>query len=224
MTRIQELGYDVVTSVTSESECDDLLTALESSMLVRSRAGARHLLSVQAISEMANDCRLTTMASEGLSHAARPFRVTLFDKSAAANWSVVWHQDTALPVRSRVDVPGWGPWSRKAGVLYAHAPAEALSKIVALRLHLDESSLDNGPLRVIPGSHRLGVLEDEEVERLARDHMPVDCVVGRGGIIAMSPLIIHSSPRLRSAAARRVLHIEYASSFEIAPGLELSAA
>ena len=25
--------------------------------------------------------------------------MTLFDKSRAANWSVVWHQDTALPRR-----------------------------------------------------------------------------------------------------------------------------
>lgn len=222
MTGIQELGYDVVRPVLSGVECDDLLAALESSMLVRSRAGARHLLAVRSISEMANDHRLTTLASEALGQAARPFRATLFDKSAAANWLVVWHQDTSLPLRARVDVPGWGPWSRKAGVLYAHAPAEALSKVVALRLHLDESSLDNGPLRVIPGSHHLGVLKDEEIESFARDATPVDCVVDRGGVIVMSPLIVHSSPRVRSAAARRVLHIEYAGSFEIVPGVELS--
>ena len=31
---------------------------------------------------------------------AQPFRATLFDKSASANWLVVWHQDTALPMRA----------------------------------------------------------------------------------------------------------------------------
>ena len=32
---------------------------------------------------------------------AQPFRATLFDKSASANWLVVWHQDTALPMRAQ---------------------------------------------------------------------------------------------------------------------------
>ncbi len=224
MRQVHELGYGIVMPVLSERECDDLLMVLDSPMLVRSRAGARHLLSVQPVAELANDRRLITMAAEVLGRPASPFRVTLFDKSAGANWSVVWHQDTALPLRARVDLPGWGPWSHKGGVLYAHAPAEALSKVVALRIHLDESSISNGPLRVIPASHRLGVLEDAEVERVARERLPMDCIVGRGGVIAMRPLIIHSSPRVHSAVARRVLHIEYTSSFEIIPGVELHAA
>jgi len=222
--QIRKLGYTIVSSVFTEGECDELLFALESQMLARSRAGARHLLSVPPISKLASDKRLISIATEILDRPARPFRVTLFDKSASANWSVVWHQDTALPVRVKVAAQGWGPWSRKAGVLYAHAPVEALSKVVALRVHLDESSLLNGPLRVIPESHLLGVLQDDVVARVAREHTPVDCVVCRGGVVAMRPLIIHSSARVRSAAARRVLHIEYTSSFEIVPGVELFAA
>jgi hypothetical protein len=45
-------------------------------------------------------------------------RATLFDKSPTANWLVVWHQDTALPVQERREAPGWGPWSVKDGVIY----------------------------------------------------------------------------------------------------------
>jgi hypothetical protein len=30
--------------------------------------------------------------------------------------------------------PGWGPWSIKSGIAYAHAPARALSRVVALRV------------------------------------------------------------------------------------------
>ena len=33
---------------------------------------------------------------------------------------------------------GWGPWSTKEGIIYAHAPASALDRGVALRLHLDD--------------------------------------------------------------------------------------
>ena len=62
---------------------------------------------------------------------AEPYRATLFDKSPDANWLVVWHQDTALPLERRHEAEGWGPWSTKEGVVYAHAPASALHHIVA---------------------------------------------------------------------------------------------
>src|SRR5262245_56921660 len=94
-----------------------------------------------------------------------PFRATLFGKSETSNRLVVWHRDTALPVRERNDVRG-GPWSTKTkeGVLYAHEPASSLSKIVALRVPFDDSGERKGPLRVLPSTHKLGVLTDEQTE------------------------------------------------------------
>jgi len=73
------------------------------------------------------------------------FPNSLFDKSSPANWLVVCHQDTALPIQKRHDALGWGPWSVKDGVTDAHAPASALSQVSALRVHLDESNVDAGP-------------------------------------------------------------------------------
>jgi ectoine hydroxylase-related dioxygenase (phytanoyl-CoA dioxygenase family) len=96
---------------------------------------------------------------------AFPYHATLFDKSPTSNWLVVWHQDTALPLRERKALAGWGPWSVKEGVNYAHAPASALRQVLALRVHLDDSTEHNGPLRVLPGTHTRGVLSDEEIER-----------------------------------------------------------
>jgi Phytanoyl-CoA dioxygenase (PhyH) len=122
------------------------------------------------------------------------------------------------------DLPGWGPWSRKAGVLYAHAPSWALSHIVALRIHLDASTSDNGPLRILPGTHSLGVMSDADVFASARSRPHSDCIVGRGGVMAMYPLLVHSSGKSRSSAPRRVLHIEYADSLAIAPGIQLAVA
>jgi ectoine hydroxylase-related dioxygenase (phytanoyl-CoA dioxygenase family) len=109
------------------------------------------------IERLALDRRLLSIARGFLGAEAVPFRATMFDKSQHQNWLVAWHQDTALPLRQRLDVSGWGPWSVKSGVLYAHAPATALDRIIALRLHVDDSRSDNGPLRVIPGTHRFGV-------------------------------------------------------------------
>jgi len=113
------------------------------------------------------------IAREFVGPKAGAFRATLFDKSPTANWLVVWHQDTALPLRARVEHDEWGPWSTKAGVLYAHAPAWALEQVVALRVRLDDSSMTNGPLRVLPDTHRGGVYSDEQIEQLARSTSPL---------------------------------------------------
>lgn len=161
------------------------------------------------------------MASQWLGHRARPFRATLFEKSKCTSWLIPWHQDTALPLESVFDEPGRGPWSEKAGVHYSHAPAWALLRVIAMRVHLDASTEENGPLRVIPGSHAMGVLSDDGVLDFANRHRPVECVVPRGGVIAMRPLLIHSSSKARTEDPRRVLHIEYADSLELGPGIRL---
>ena len=219
-----EVGYWVEEGILSHSECDQLLHALSDSSSKRGRAGARHLMNHPGVAAIASDGRMLTLARRALGAEAVPYRATLFEKSGHANWLVVWHQDTALPLAARSDAPGWGPWSRKAGITYAHAPTWALSHIVALRVHLDASTSDNGPLRVIPGSHTAGVLSDEEVFTLAGSREQVECLVGRGGVLAMRPLLIHSSSKARSGRARRVLHIEYANSLELAPGIRLAVA
>jgi ectoine hydroxylase-related dioxygenase (phytanoyl-CoA dioxygenase family) len=104
-----------------------------------------------------------TIAARFVGATVVAYRATLFDKSPVRNWLVTWHQDRALPLRERRDVPGWGPWSVKAGITFAQAPAAALSRVIALRVHLDDSRADNGPLRVLPGTHAMGVLSDREV-------------------------------------------------------------
>jgi len=205
-------------------EISRLIEEFARAPLSRSKAGVRHTLRHTAFADVARDPHLTGLAQEILEGSAFPFRATLFDKSLTGNWLVVWHQDTALPLRMRQEAPGWGPWSVKEGVIYAHAPACALSQIVSLRLHLDDSTLENGPLRVLPGTHTLGVLDDETIHKLVTQAMPVDCLVGRGGVLAMRPLIVHSSSKSRAGASRRVLHIEYATSVSLDDGLQLAIA
>jgi len=136
---------------------------------------------------------------------------------------VVWHQDTALPLQRREDRPGWGPWSFKEGTLYAHAPEQALSQVVALRLHLDDSTEENGPLRVLPATHKQGVLTDEAIHDLAEKTRPIECTVQRAGLLIMRPLLVHASSESQAQQPRRVLHIEYAAGPSLA-GFELAVA
>jgi ectoine hydroxylase-related dioxygenase (phytanoyl-CoA dioxygenase family) len=220
----QSRGFWIEDNVLSDRECDDLIEAAPPSLQGRSRAGARHLMSIPAIEAAAKDERLIRIARRGLGDGAVPFRATLFDKSARANWLVVWHQDTALPLEGRNDSAEWGPWSLKAGVLYARAPAWALSRVLALRIHLDASTSDNGPLRVIPGSHLAGILSDDKIHDLARTQETLEALAQRGGVLAMRPLLVHSSSKARSGQPRRVLHLEYAESLDLGPGLRLAIA
>src|SRR5688572_17199413 len=130
-------GFAIVPEVFDCREVDALLQDLKATTLRRSRAGARHLLSVSAVAALAKDSRLLALAAEALACEPITFGATLFDKSTDANWLVAWHQDRALPLVERSEAAGWGPWSQKDGVLYANAPATALAKVVALRVHLD---------------------------------------------------------------------------------------
>lgn len=221
MTRTDQ-GYSIYEHVFHRSEMARALDALSAADLERTKAGARHVLTVPVVRELADDPRLLAIAQEFVGPTRVAFRATLFDKSPAANWLVVWHQDTALPLRRRFDDAEWGPWSIKAGVLYAHAPAWALERVVALRLNLDDSTASNGPLRVLPNTHRRGVLTDEQIETFVRQTAPVDCLTPAGGIVAMRPLTIHASSKSTDDRPRRVLHIEYAAGANLRPGIELA--
>ena len=49
-------------------------------------------------------------------------------------------------------------------------------------------------------------------------------MVPRGGVLAMRPLLVHSSSKARANEPRRVLHLEYADALDLWPGLRLAIA
>jgi len=221
---VEQGGYAIIPDILSESETGSLAEELSGADIPRSRAGIRHVMRTQAVSRVANREDILEAVKTILGKDAVPFRATLFDKSPESNWLVMWHQDTALPLLEKKESDGWGPWSVKDGVIYAHAPAEALEKVLAVRMHLDDSNLSNGPLRVLPGTHNAGVLTDDQIHKLAENVNSIDCPTPRGGLILMKPLIVHASSKSSSNAPRRVIHIEYAASKEILPGMTLAIA
>ena len=220
MPRLDQQGFEVIPGILDGAAVSSLLRAVSGSKIPRSRAGMRRAMDVEAVRAMACDRRILTFARSGLGQRAFPFRATLFDKSPDSNWLVTWHQDTALPLRERREIPGWGPWSVKEGVSCAHAPAYVLENVLAIRIHLDDSNGFNGPLRVLPPTHRSGVLSDDSIHELANKIHPVECRVGAGGLVLMKPLIIHSSSKV-THGSRRVLHIEYSPQLHFPGGLEL---
>lgn len=208
---LENAGFAIIPGVFDTGSLEKVEQELASARLRHGRAGIRHVLRGDGVASLAEGPALLAFARAVLGDRAFPYRATFFEKTVVSNWLVVWHQDTALPLRGRINTPGWGPWSLKDGVTYAHAPASALSLILALRVHLDSSISTNGPLRVLPKTHTLGVLSDDAIHNLARQINPVDCTVSKGGVVAMRPLIVHASSKSQVSSPRRVLHIEYAA-------------
>jgi hypothetical protein len=221
---IKENGFAISRELLSNEYLDHLLDEVNRSAPQRSRAGMRNALSLASVDTLTRNQILLDRVRPILGPEAFPFRATLFDKSPTSNWLVIWHQDKALPLQERIELPGWGPWSMKEGVKYAHAPAAILSQVIALRVHLDDSTADNGPLRVLPRTHMLGVLSADRIHKLATGIVPIDCLAPKGGVVAMRPLVVHASSKSHIAVPRRVLHIEYAASPSIASPLQLAMA
>jgi hypothetical protein len=180
--------------------------------------GVRNLLEIcPAVRELAIDPRLRRFVTPIFGERAFAVRAIFFDKASDANWSLFWHQDNVISVRERADAPGFAGWSRKAGVWQVQPPPDVLASMMAIRVHLDDSRADNGPLRVLPGSHRFGWIDDLDdwKQRVAA----VVCTVGCGGIVAMRPLLLHASAASDSADRRRVIHLEFARD-ELPHGLQ----
>lgn len=150
---------------------------------------------------------------------ARPVRAVLFDKSPGSNWLVAWHQDRTISVKARMDVEGFGPWSTKDGATHVAPPFAVLSRMVTLRVHLDDVEADNAPLRIAVGSHRLGRIEATEAARTADQFETRTCLANTGDIWAYRTPILHASDRAGNARRRRVLQVDYAD-FDLPGGLE----
>lgn len=223
MNHFLENGYLISEKVFGAAEMNSLIERLAALNVEPQRPGYRHLMADPAVRSLASDPRLTELVDNISGKRLIPFKATLFNKAGKANWLVAWHQDTTLPVVRPPSSNDWGIATIKDGITFCQAPARVLCEIVALRIHIDDSGPDNGPLRLIAGSDKER-LSDKEIDRVVTDGPQVTCTVGKGGVIAMRPLIVHASSKCTSDRPRRVLHIEYAPSFDIDAGVRLAIA
>ena len=174
--------------------------------------GLRNLMNVVPVTRtFANSASLMSLVEPVLGRGARVVRGIYFDKHKDANWKVTWHQDLTIAVRERIDVDGFRAWSSKPGMTHVQPPVSILENMLTLRVHLDHTDESNGALRVLPGTHRHGRLEPDDIQYWKQRTEAVTCKVTRGGILAMRPLLLHSSLPSIHPEHRRVLHFEYAS-------------
>lgn len=207
-------GFTIADLSLSDEQCDQIIASLPA--VLPSRGGVRNLIEHPTVMKLLLHESLGSYIWSIAGREVVAVNATLFDKTPEANWRVHWHQDRTIGVRQRIDLDGYGPWSKKAGFQFVEPPAEVLRQMLAMRIHLDACEADNGPLRVMPGSHRSGKLSEEELVRASRGKA-VELSVPRGAIVAMRPLLLHSSSPTRNSAHRRVLHVEFAPLAAISP-------
>ena len=213
---VERGGYAMVEGVISPAQVQALREAIadlpEGKELRRRQNvyGVRNLLKIcPEVRRLAASVEIRKLVTPLLGEDCFAVRAMFFDKVPDANWKLGWHQDSFIAVRERVEAAGFIAWSQKAGIWQVQPPAEVMSKMLAIRVHLDDCDATNGPLRVLPGSHKYGWLDDEL--ELWKSRVPeVSCHVAAGGVVAMRPLLLHASAAARVPRHRRVIHLEFA--------------
>lgn len=211
-------GFALVVQVLSPQEC-----AQAASQVTVDGAGTRCLLSRPWCAALAGRLRVHPAIAALMAPDMVAVQCTYFEKSADRNWLVPIHQDLSIPVLARVSDPGLSGWSIKEGVQYVRAPLDVLTQLVAVRIHLDPCGAEDGPLRVVPGSHMRGVIGDEQAFALRATHGETECVAPAGAALVLRPLLLHASSKGSGTSARRVLHFVFGPR-ELSHGLRWNAA
>jgi ectoine hydroxylase-related dioxygenase (phytanoyl-CoA dioxygenase family) len=197
--KLQTDGFALVERVLAAAQIEPLRhLAGQGTSLSRSGSayGGRNLLSLPEVRILATNRTIRDVIEPIVGRSAIPVRALFFDKTPDANWPVLWHQDLTIAV--------------KAGIPHVEPPPGLLAAMLTIRLHLDDCHADNGPLRVIPGSHNLGRLSRERIQTIRQQRPEVTCIAPEGSALLMRPLLLHASSPAKTPAHRRVLHIEFA--------------
>ncbi len=204
MNEFEETGAHRIRNLLSHSE----LRALQRlNRTPPSRAGNRALLLQPWCKALA--ARLMSRLMSRLPQLSQLAAVqcTLFEKSASRNWRVPPHQDLSLPVAMNSVTAR----TTSDGLRIARADAETLAASVAIRVHLDGCGANDGPLRMVLGTHRNGVLTQVKIsETIHRQRVDLQ-IASSGDAWLMSPLLIHASSKATGNSRRRVLHFLFTS-------------
>jgi hypothetical protein len=226
---IEEQGFAMVLGVFTSDEClhiaGELQAALEAcadeaASLRRANGaiyGARNLLQLYPPAKRLWQRRpLTDLLATVLGSNYGLVRGLYFDKPPDGNWSLPWHRDLTIavadhsPPSERFKNP-----TRKAGVAHVEAPDEVLQRMLTLRIHLDDVTPQNGPLLVLPGTH-----QSRDAASTASE--PVTILARAGDVLAMRPLLSHSSivSQPGTTRHRRIIHLEFAAMRRLPDGYQ----
>jgi len=227
MERVKEIivtleknGYEVLKQFVDKKTIQTIKDEVDNYEAPYSKYGIRSAdKKFATIAHLMNSSHLLSKATEILGSTPKVVRVIYFDKTEESNWLVPWHQDRTIALNEKREVKSWGRWSMKDGVYHVQPAVEVLDKMITFRVHLDDSDRKNGCLKVIPQSHTLGLLTQEQIREITQKEAFEYCEVKEGDVLLMRPHILHASSKCGMPTHRRIVHIEY-SNYDLPDGLE----
>jgi hypothetical protein len=205
--RFHAAGVALIPGVLSPLECEQ--AGAKVALTEPSAGGTRTLLSQPWCAALADRMRSHPALRELIGPRRVAVQCTYFEKSVGRNWLVPIHQDLSIPVAARVDDASLGAWSEKEGVLFVRPPLSVLDDLVAVRIHLDPCGLEDGPLRVVPGSHCRGLIGDAAANGIRTAGCEKVCLAGVGDALVIRPLLLHASSKGTGSGRRRILHFVF---------------
>ena len=219
-------GYTLLRAVLGRDEIQKLADRLSAALcdrneesVLRSRGrlyGSRNLIETfPEVCTLPRHPVLHEFVAAVLGPTAGMVRALYFDKPPNRSWSLPWHRDRTIAVkRNDVVTDRFRKPTTKSGIPHVEAPESLLASMLTLRIHLDAMTAENGPLSVIPCSHIVGGHENAQ--------QPVELNADPGDVLAMRPLLSHSSTVSREGTTmhRRVIHLEFAPHAELPDGFE----
>ncbi len=214
-SRLQKSGYDILPQVFTTKEIDRMKNKIGKYLgNANGNSSNDQPLSIRQLLEKVPELRSIIFNANFEQIVTKLFpnawlsKAIYFDKPHLSNWFVTWHQDITINVKERIDTDGFMGWTQKDGFYAVCPPEDYLQETFAIRIHLDDSLQSNGTLKVVPGTHKRK-LTDDEILLITQNTNPVICDITKGGVQFMKPLLLHSSSKSRSTRKRRVIHLEF---------------
>lgn len=212
-------GFEILNNILTAEEILAVSSELEQATLPALTAGIRNAdKKFPSIHALVNGNKLLHIAKQYLNDKPAIVRVILFNKTPDNNWLVSWHQDKTICISQKKDICGWGPWTLKDDTHHVQPPLIVLNQMVTLRIHVDDSTIETGCLRVIPKSHSYGILSNDQIQTIIKTEQAVACIGKAGSVLIMRPHLLHASSKTLATTQRRVIHVEYCS-YELPDGL-----
>lgn len=208
-------GYSIIRDIYSNDEISSIIESIQNhktdnknTIDTNSLYAIRQLINYKPeIKNIVFNNRLKIVLNKLFSSDYFLTKAIYFDKPPLSNWFVSYHQDLSISVDKKSITEGYKNWTFKNGQYGVQPPVNILENTVTVRIHLDDTTKENGALRVIPKSHIKGVIRIDSENFNIKDEKI--CELNKGDIMLMKPLLLHASSKTTNKKRRRVIHLEF---------------
>lgn len=216
-SEIAEEGFAIINGVYDDAEIDNIITIIaEANATKNTFRKSNDLFAIRQFHKEVPKS-LALIFNQNLKkiindHLGDDYFITksiYFDKPEMSNWFVPYHQDLTISVDKKVALAGYHKWTTKDNQFAVIPPLSILENNFTIRIHLDNTTYENGALRVINKSHTKGIYRPENINFDAETE--TICEISKGGIMIMKPLLLHASNKTTNKKRRRIIHLEFSN-------------